>query len=359
MGNGLGLMMHTGDMSYEDIVRWAKEAEALDYDTFYVTEEAGKEAFSLLALLAQQTSNIGLGTAIVNFYSRTPTLLAMAARSIHEISGGRFGPFGIGTGGVGFMERGHGIQIERPLARARESVEIIRSLLSEARTTYEGSTFHVDRFRLREGPIPNATIPLWTAGLGPKMIGLGARVADGVITNWLIPESLAEFREIIHKEATAAGRDPAEVTISTLVMMGVDPADEESDFATRRGLAFYCASSHYLHIADLAGLGQRAREVQKLWQARDFDGATRHVSDAMVDAFTVTGSDEHCAQRLRWMFDEGVVPIIYPLPRHSNMVADHFTVLRNAARWAPIVSDSVALHSAAHGGYLGSADHLD
>ena len=90
----MGIMLHTADLPYRDIIRMAQEAEELGYHGYWITEESGKEAFSLLALLARETKRIRLGTAIVNFYSRSPMTLAMAARSLHDISEGRFGPFG-------------------------------------------------------------------------------------------------------------------------------------------------------------------------------------------------------------------------------------------------------------------------
>lgn len=333
----LGVMLHTGDLSYPDIGSFARESERLGYDGFFLTEESGKEAFSLLSFLAGQTESIRLGTSIVNFYSRTPTLLAMAARSMHELTGGRFGPFGLGTGGIGFMHRGHGIELDRPLARARETIEIMRSLLTEPRTSYEGKWFHVDDFRLREGPLPGGTtIPLWLAALGPKMAAMSAKVADGMITNWLIPESLEEYRQLIKVQCDNAGRDPSEVRIATLLMVCIDPADEDSRRAARRGVAFYCASEHYLHIADLAGLGERAREVKMVWETRDFDAAQALVSDEMLERFTVFGTEEQCASRIRWLLGEGVYPIVYPLPRRHVMYDDHVAAVRNVARWARV-----------------------
>ena len=150
----MGVMLHTGDMPYDDIVRFAQEAESLGYHGFWLTEESGKEAFSLLGVLARETKRINLCTGIVNFYSRSPTTLAMGARSIHDLSGGRFGPFGMGTGGIGFMERGHGIQLDRPVGSASETIEIVRALLSEKRISYpQGKWFKVNDFGLREGPI--------------------------------------------------------------------------------------------------------------------------------------------------------------------------------------------------------------
>ncbi len=331
----LGLMLHTGDLPYPEIVRYAQTAEASGYDQLLLTEESGKEAFSLLALLAQGTERIALGTGIVSFYTRTPTLLAMAARSLFELSGGRFGPLGLGTGGIGFMSRGHGVPLDRPVGRARETVEIVRSLLTESRTTYPGRWFKVEDFHLREGPLPaGSPLPIWLAALGPQMAKMSGKVADGLITNWLIPESLAEFRSLVREGSESAGRDPAAVTIASLTMVCADPGDEEAVMAARRGVAFYCASLHYHHIAELAGLGEEARRVYAAWESRDFDGAAHLVTDHLLERFTLSGSDADSSARLRWMLDEGVVPIIYPLPRRSRMVEDHFRVLRRAAAWA-------------------------
>lgn len=331
----LGIMLHTGDMGYPDIVQFAQRAEAAGYEHFLLTEESGKEAFSLLAALSAGTQQIRLGTGIVSFFTRTPTLLAMAARSIWELSAGRFSPLGIGTGGIGFMTRGHGMTLDRPVGRARETVEIVRSLLTEPRTSYHGKWFQVDDFRLREGPLPvGATVPIWLAALGPQMAAMSGRVADGMISNWLIPESLTEYRELIQSGAARSGRSLSEFRIATLTMVCVDPGDEEAVSAARRGVAFYCASTHYHHIAELAGLGDQARRVQSVWQRRDFDAAASMVTDEMLSRFTLAGSAQENAARLQWMISEGVLPIIYPLPRRSLMVEDHFSVLEQAAVWA-------------------------
>jgi len=330
----IGFTCHTGDLSWDELVAWVQEGERLGYSAFCATEESGKDAFALLAVLARETRTINLGTTIVNFYSRTPTLLAMSARSIHDLSAGRFGPFGLGTGGIGFMRRGHGIDIDRPLARAEETVAIVRGLLTQTTFSYDGRWFKPRDFHLREGPIGERIPPIWLAGLGPKMVATAARIADGVIANWLTEESLAEYRELIDRAARAVDRDPVDVQVATLLMMCVDPDDEAAVFAARRGLAFYCASEHYLHIADICGLGEDARRVKAVWEERDFDRATRLVSDRLLEKFCLVGTPEQNADRIRWHFDNRVYPVIYPLPRHERMVEDHHTVLRLAARYA-------------------------
>jgi alkanesulfonate monooxygenase SsuD/methylene tetrahydromethanopterin reductase-like flavin-dependent oxidoreductase (luciferase family) len=329
----MGFMCHTGDLEWGELIGWVQEGERLGYSTFCATEESGKDAFALLAVLARETSRINLATTIVSFYTRTPTLLAMSARSVHDLSGGRFGPLGLGTGGIGFMHRGHGLQIEKPLARAKESVEIVRGLLTQPTFSYEGQWFKPRNFHLREGPIEQR-IPIWLAGLGPKMVATAARVADGVISNWLTDESLGEYRAIIDEAALSAGRDPSHVQVATLLMVCVDPNDEEALFAARRGLAFYCASEHYLHIADVCGLGDDARSVKAVWEAKDFDRATRLVSDRLLEKFCLAGTATQNAGRIRWLLDNGVFPVVYPLPRRDRMLEDHLAVIRMAADWA-------------------------
>ncbi len=334
MNLDMGVMLHTGDMPYEDIIRYAQEAEALGYHGFWLTEESGKEAFSLLGVLARETRRIALCTGVVNFYSRSPTALAMAARSIHDLSHGRFGPFGLGTGGIGFMLRGHGVAIDRPLGRARETVEIVRGLLSEKRFSYpHGKWFRPQDFHLREGPI-DRKIPIYLAALGEPMAEMAGKVADGMIANWLVPESLAMYRRQLQKGAAYAKRDPSEIAISTLTMVTIDHTDAEAIHAQKRGLAFYCASPHYHPIAEIAGFGKQARKVYEIWQTGDFRGAAEAISDEFMRKFTITGDLETARRHFKWMKAEGCYPIIYPLPRHSNIVEDHFIAMRNMAQAA-------------------------
>lgn len=329
LGN-IGVMLHTGDMPMEEISRYAQAAEALGFEGFWITEESGKEGFSVLASVARDTQRINLGTAILNFYSRTPTLLALGASTLYRMSGGRFIHLGLGTGGIGFTERGHGVKIERPLARARETVEIVRGLLTNPRFSYEGQWFHIQDFRFREGPLDGPMF-VYLSALNPKMVGLAARVADGLIANWFTEEAYEEYMGIVRQQAEAMGRNPDEVKLFTLTMMAGE--DDASVEAMRRGLAFYFASPHYHHIADISGYGAQAKQVQAAWQSRDFAGASRLVTDTMVEKFAVMGSREQRHNKLRWMLERKVYPIMYPIPRPEHTIEDHFHVIELAAHY--------------------------
>jgi len=327
MQGSMGVMLHTADLEFDEITKFAQESEHLGYERFWLTEESGKEAFALLALLAREAPGIALGTSIVNFYSRTPTLLAMGTRTIWDLTGGRFA-LGVGTGGVGFMVRGHGTGIPRPIARGRETVRILRGLLGQQRFSYEGEWFKVQDFHLREGPIEQH-VPIYLAALGPQMVRLAAQEFDGFIMNWPTAEAIEEYSGIVHKAATEAGRDPSQVRILSLTMAVADPNSDSSIDAMRRGLAFYCASEHYLHIADISGFGAEARKVNGAWQSGDFKKAAALVTDGMVEKFSVTKPAE-----LRRILQAGVYPIIYPVPRRNHMLEDHVETARVAASYA-------------------------
>jgi alkanesulfonate monooxygenase SsuD/methylene tetrahydromethanopterin reductase-like flavin-dependent oxidoreductase (luciferase family) len=329
----LGVTLHTGDMSVEEIIRYAQVAEALGYHSVSMTEESGKEAFALLALLAEKTDTITLRTGILSFISRTPMLLAMGTRTIWDLSGGRF-ELGVGTGGVGFVEQGHGIPIERSARRARETAEIIRRFLTEERFSYEGEWYHIKNFHLREGPIPQH-VPMYLAALGPMMVATAAKYYDGFITNWVTEESLADIRRRVNVACDKVGRDPAEVQILALEMAPADPDDQASRDAMRRGCAFYYASQHYFHIAEVSGFAEEATAVRDVWASKDYKKAASMVSDEFLEKFTLTGSHEKCRERLDWLLEEGVYPIIYPVPRHDLMVEDHFTTIERVASYLP------------------------
>lgn len=319
-------MLHTGDLDFAQIVEYAKSAEKLGYEGVWLTEENGKEVFSVLALLAAQTSRISLNTGIVNFYSRSPMTLAMGASTIQRMSGGRLHGFGLGTGGIGFMVRGHGIPIERPVARAREVRDIVRAYLTQPRFSYQGQWFNVQDFHLREGPLPDPP-RLYLAALGPQMVRIAARCYDGFIMNWPTPQAIAAYRDIVAREASAVGRDPEAVRTLTLLQVVAEPEDADSVEAMRRGLAFYCASEHYLRIADLSGLGEQARRVKEVWETRDYKAAASLVTDEMVAAFSLWGSREACRERLRSMLAQGVYPIVYPVPRPGRAPEDYLRTL--------------------------------
>ena len=127
--NEIGLAINSrGDTSDEEIIAISKLADDLGYHSFWTSESWGRDAFTILAMIACHTENIRLATGIVNTYSRTPALLAQTIASLDIISKGR-AILGLGSSGKVVVEGWHGVPFDSPLARTREYIEIIRKAL--------------------------------------------------------------------------------------------------------------------------------------------------------------------------------------------------------------------------------------
>lgn len=331
----LGTYAHTGDMSFPELLAYAQEAEGLGYDGFWVAEESGKEAFAALTAVAGATRRIGLGPSICSIYARTPLICAMGALTVDLASRGRF-CLGLGTGGPGFVERGHGVPLDHPLARMREYVAIARGLLAGERVTYRGRFYHVDAFRLRERPA-QATVPIMLAALNPRMTELAGEIADACCYNLLFPATAAEVRRQLAVGAARAGRDAAALPLYTLAPTVVDPDDPGAREALRRTLAFYCASQFYHDLIGRGGPGflERAREVKREWDEGDKRRAVALVPDEMIATLTISGTRAQVATRLAGFRDAGVDPIIYPIPRPGRTAEDLSRGIHLAAELAP------------------------
>jgi 5,10-methylenetetrahydromethanopterin reductase len=347
-------LLNTGDLSMEEIVQYAREAEALGYEGFWVGEGDGKESFAVLAAVAAQTKTLRLGTGDVNFYSRTPTLLAIGAATISRLSGGRFIHYGIGTGGGSWMEAAHGIPLDRPVQRAREMVDILRGILtpqgeedlarpltdlpSDAvvkgqpqRFSYQGKIYRIYQFRLREGPLQ---VPprIYLSALGPKMIALSAQVADGVISNGLSEASYYRYRDIFEKEAPLVGRNPDDIKLYTLTMTTADDSSESLS-ALRSCLTYFFGAPHFFPVMEASGYGPAVRELCEVWRTQGILAASRLVTDEMMSSFAVIGSPEQRRKKMQWMLDHNIYPILYPVCRQGRIKEDSFAIMRYVARY--------------------------
>jgi alkanesulfonate monooxygenase SsuD/methylene tetrahydromethanopterin reductase-like flavin-dependent oxidoreductase (luciferase family) len=320
-----GLTIHSGDHSLGDIIQYARAAERLGYDGFWLTEESGKEAFSVLSIIASRTRKIKTGTGIVNIYSRTPTLLAMSTSTLDEISKGR-AFLGLGTGGVGFITRGHGLEIKDAVNRMKEYVTIIRKLLAYERLTYPGTYFNIRSFQLREKP-SRANVPIYLAGLNPKMQQLAGEVADGTIVNMLTDDGIKEIKENIRIGAERSGRDPSRVGIYALSMTLCGQL-EDAMHAMKKAVGFYCASTHYHHIMKNAGYGEEAKKVKELWDQNKHEEAISLVPDGMIRDLTVCGTPVEIRKKIKSYISSGVYPIVYPIIRHNHVKQDTLYALR-------------------------------
>ena len=288
------------DRPFAEVVGFARTAEECGYEAMFVPEAWGRDAFVTLGALARETQRIGLGTGIVNVYSRTPALLAMAAVTLDELSGGR-AILGLGTSGQRVIEGWHGVPMARPLRRLRETTEAVRAIVGGSRRGYSGETLSVAPGFAVTLARPRDRIPIYHASLTPRAIRQCAEVADGWLPYFASPETLRADVATIEETLRGAGRERAAFTVAPYVPVLVSGDDQAAARAVlRRHLAFYIGGMGRFYRETVArhGFGDAAEEILRLWDARQRDAAAEAVTDELLDAFAVVGDAQRCRTRL-------------------------------------------------------------
>src|SRR5580658_3461702 len=187
---------------FAESARQVAELEKVGLDLVWVAEAYGFDAPSLMGYLAAKTERVGIGSAILPIYSRTPTLIAMTAAGVDAVSGGRCEP-GVGASGPQVIEGFHGVPYDRPLARTREIIDICRKVWArEAPLTHDGAVYHIPlpegqgtglgkALKIINHPV-RSRIPIWVAALGEKNVTMAAEVADGWLPFFFVPEKANE-----------------------------------------------------------------------------------------------------------------------------------------------------------------------
>src|SRR5256714_11698756 len=208
-----GISLVTSSGGPPELAEAARLAEEAGFASVWATEFYDRSATIALAAMAQATSTIELGSAIAYAFGRTPLVIAAEVRDLDELSGGRM-TIGLGTGTRRMQQDWHGLDGEHPASRMEELVPLIRKLWR----LHEGPVDHDGRFyRLhvhptaKVGPPLRTDVPIYMAGVNPRMIEAAGRVGDGLVGHPLFtPEYVRDVaRPALAKGAERAGRDGA------------------------------------------------------------------------------------------------------------------------------------------------------
>jgi 5,10-methylenetetrahydromethanopterin reductase len=302
----------------------AETAEDTGYEAVFVPEIAAREAFSTLAALAGATSHMLLGTGVVTIWSRNPIACAMGAATVQDISKGRM-VLGIGAGMPPGPRAEEYVRGRGSIALVREYVRLVRSALA-GEPVASGEPFEVAGFQLAldqsAGPAP-----IWLAALGDRMLALAGEVADGVIMNWCTPERVHEARGVVDAAARAAGRDPADVTLSVYVRACLGIEEPTALAALGEMTAQYASIPHYFSQMERMGLGAEATAAARALA----EGRPDRVPESLVRALTVIGGRNETRARFAQYGDAGAdLVLCYPVAARDPYSSILGTVLATA-----------------------------
>lgn len=315
MTDRIGLLAFWKNYDRNLYLRAVKLADELGYDSFWVPEAWGYDAFALLTEMAVATKRIKLGTGIINVFSRSPGVIAMSAATIDEISEGRF-MLGIGTSGKNVIEGFHGRPYEKPLTQTRDVIRAVRALLAGQKLSDAGAELHDYRpFKLEMKPT-RSSVPIYVAALKQKAIESIGELADGWIPTFWPYERIADGRAWIAAGAARAGRDPA--SIVTAPFTPVLPLGGEAGvMMSKRIISFYIGGmgDYYIELLSGFGFAEDCKRIDALYK----DKATRAqaadaVPDRMIEALTISGDPAHCIAELKRRRSFGIDLPILNLP---------------------------------------------
>lgn len=213
---------------WADIVEVVRHAEATGWDRAYAADHfmidgetadaptgtPVHEATATIAAWAATTERIGLATLVFGITYRHPAVLAKWAATTDHVSDGRL-VLGLGAGWQENEHEQYGIELGRPgvrIDRFDEALTVIRSLLTERETTFEGEHYRLTRALAEPKPVQER-LPILVGGKGDRMMGVVARHADEW-NMWGLPADIAERRAALDAACERIGRDPASISSS-------------------------------------------------------------------------------------------------------------------------------------------------
>lgn len=309
-------------------VKAVQFAERLGYDSVWTAEAAGTDAFVPLAWLAAHTTRIKVGTGVVPISARPPTVTAMTAATLDRLSEGRC-ILGLGASGPAVVEGWHGATFDAPLGRTREYVSIVREVLARRtprRVAVEHYPLpspsareeHPATARLMFRPARSA-VPIYLAGLGPRMVRLASQIADGLIPAFYSPEREKEFFDGIDPLSFDDGFDLAPFVAVSMT--------DDTGAAIQRMKTFYAfwlggmgsgSVNFYGEYAQRLGFSDFPEKVKRLFRAGYRGEAATAIPDEFVDAVALCGPRERIEERLSMWHTSSVTSMILTgLDKHS------------------------------------------
>jgi len=315
----------------------ALEAEDAGFESVWCAETA-RSAFVQAAVACQATRTIIVGTDIALAFPRSPTITAMAARDLAELSNGRF-VLGLGTQVKRVNEQRFSVPFEHPAPKIAEAVQVIREVLR----AFEGRPLeHRGRFYdVTMPPFPGAGpapghLPIYLAAVNPLMAETAGRVADGVLGHPMTSPAYVRdvLRPAVERGARESGRDPDTLSISTGVILQLadDPDLARREAALQVGV--YATTRTYRPVLAMHGFEDRLEPLRRAFVKQDFE-AMIDIALPMVGVLAIAGTPAECRDRVsefEGLADRLIVGGAWVGASEHRLVENHRAILELFAR---------------------------
>jgi F420-dependent oxidoreductase-like protein len=284
-----------------------READRLGFDSVWTAEAYGSDALMPLAWWGAATSQIKLGTAIVQISARTPAATAMAAMTLDHLSGGRV-ILGLGVSGPQVVEGWYGQPFAKPLARMREYISILRDIWERQGPvtndgphyplplTGDGATGLGKPLKSSIHPL-RSDIPIYLAAEGPKNIAMAAELCDGWLALFYSPYHDDFYRDALNTGFAQpnARRTAEDFDVAATVPLIITDDVEGAASALRPMYALYFGgmgargTNFHANVAIRMGYEAEVAKIQELYLSGHKDEAAAAIPTRLIEQLTLIG----------------------------------------------------------------------
>lgn len=300
------------DLSVPQYVELAQQAEALDFDQFWVSNDLFlRSAGVILTATALNTKRIRIGSCILNPYTMNAAEIAMLAATLDEVSDGRF-LLGISAGAAEFLGW-VGIRHERPLTATRESVAAIRRLLGNQSAEHSGEFLSWGGEAYMRFPIKRQ-IPIYVGGMGPRMLELAGEIGNGALPLLFPPERYYTARRHVEKGQASSENPSIDYDFATCIWVSASKDRTQARKVLAQKVAYYGGA---MNEVVLSGLGLAKADFEPISHAllenRNESRAIELVTDEML-RIGITGDAGQIIQRLEPLVAAGATHLSFGPP---------------------------------------------
>jgi probable F420-dependent oxidoreductase len=287
----------------------AASAEELGFAGLW-TSETKHDSFLPLAIAANETEEVELGTSVAIAFSRSPMEIAQTAWDLQDLSDGRF-ILGLGTQVKAHIERRFSMPWGKPASRLREYIQALQaiweSFQNEGSLKFEGEFYQHTLMTpfFNPGPIDHPSIPIYIAGVNTRLAELAGELCDGFhVHPFHSPEYIRQIiQPAIADGAESEGRDAGNVELATSAF--VITGDEERE-AIRQQISFYASTPTYRTIMEVHGWEDVADDLSELARDKKWREMPQHITDEMLSAFAVEATPDEVGPALKERY-EGLI----------------------------------------------------
>ena len=321
---GQGFLVETGVQS-DDLWRVpaaARRIEALGYSSA-IAPETNRDPFLPLAIAAEHTTQLGLGTSVAIAFPRAPMVVAQIAWDLQRFSKGRFW-LGLGSQVRKHNEERFSVRWTAPVARMREYIQTMRAIWDSwqngTKPAVVGEHYRYTYMTpfFNPGPIEHPRIPVAISAVNPAMCRLAGEVCDGVRLHNFCTRTYLDQVIIpnLTRGAEKAGRTLADVELSGggfIATGSDDQAVRKQVESIRRQVSFYGSTPSYFGVLEVHGWGALGEQLNNLSREGKWQEMAAAVPDQVVHAFAIVGRYDEIVPRVRERF-RGVRRIAFPAP---------------------------------------------